>query len=303
MSRLRRGTAAVGTTAFLLASSVMFAMPGSAAAAESLVAGSCGATLKGEAGTPVTLDLASALGISGAPTISLGTAPDGTKTFSVTGSELLEYVSGLPLLGKALPSVCEVTVTGVNTAAEPVQEATKEATDAAKSVTEPVEDAAKTLTDTVEGAVGGGSDDPPKKNEPSEGGDPGSKSNDNQPDSQAMPPPNSAPVGGWSTAAGLPYNLTPMSAFSPFRYTRVSFNAAPGLRYGTGFPGYSPEFGMLGEDGSQQGQGSGVTANAGSAQPLPSYGGAVGLPVLLAVLAVAAAGGGLVRTWVLRQPQ
>lgn len=300
MSRLRRGTAAVGTTAFLLASSVMFAMPVSAAAAEPLVAGSCGATLKGEAGAPVSLDLASALGISGAPTISLGTAPEGTKTFSVPGSALLKHVSGLPLLDKALPSVCEVTVTGVNTAAQPVQEATKRATDAVK----PVEEAAKPLTDAIEGAVGGGGSDDPPKNEPSgNGGDPGTKSENTKRNNQAMPPPNSAPVAGRSTAAGLPYNLTPMSAFSPFRYTHASFNAAPGLRYGTGFPGYSPEFGMLGEDGSQQGQGSGVAANAGSAQPLPSYGGAVGLPVLLAVLAVAAAGGGLVRTWVLRQPQ
>lgn len=295
MSRLRRSTAAVGTTAFLLASSVMLAMPGSAVAAESLVAGSCGATLKGEAGTPVSLDLASALGVSGAPTIRLGTAPDGTKTFSVPGSDLLKHVSGLPLLGKALPSVCEVTVTGVNTAAEPVQEATK----AAKSATEPVEDAAKSLTDTVEGAIGGSDDPPGKKPSESGGNDSGAKSNDNQPDNQ-MPRSNSAPVSGWSTAA-MPYNLTPMSAFSPFRYTNASFNAAPGLRYGTGFPGYSPEFGLLGEDGSQQGHGKAV--NAGSAEPLPSSGGDAGLPVLLAVLGVAAAGGALVRSWVLRQPQ
>lgn len=286
MGNLRRTIAALSTTAFLVIGVSMLVMTPAQAAAP-LVAGSCGATLKGEAGTPVSLDLASALGISGAPTISLGTAPDGTKTFSVPGSELLTHLGGLPLLGAVIPDICAVTVTGVNTAAAPVQDAVGEA---GGSLPGPVGDTVDKVTDTVGGLLG--NDDPPARQP---GQEPGSKDPAQKP---GDPGTNSPALDG----SDLGYEKFPYTSFTnfsslPFRYSAFDFNSAPALRYGD-YAGYNPDFGMLGRDGATD-TGDAIR-NAGSADQLP-HAQAVGLPVLLAVLTLAGASAGLVRTWVLRR--
>lgn len=303
MSKLRRNVAA-GAATVLVASSAMLALPGSAVAANPIVAGSCGQTLRGDAGSPLSINLASALGISGAPTIGLGTVTEGTRTYSLTKSELADALTGLPLLGTALPNLCGVTVTGVKTATEPVQKATEPVRDAVKQGAGPIQDATKPVTDAVKGLVGG--DEPPPESGPGgnggpppESGDPGGGDNQPKEREQPVPGPSSPPLEPSDSGFGAPYysSFSPMSAFSTFPYRNASYSThAPGLRYGSGFSDYAPSFGVLGEDGANRDS----VANAGSADALPPAEGRVGLPMLLAVLALAAASAGLVRSWVLR---
>lgn len=301
MSKLRRNVAA-GAATVLVASSAMLALPGSAVAANPIVASSCGQTLRGDAGSPLSINLASALGIKNAPMIGLGTVTEGTRTYSLTKSELADALTGLPLLGVALPSLCEVTVTGVKTVTEPVQKATEPVTGAIQDGAGPIQDATKPVTDAVNGLVGG--DEPPPESRPG-GGDPPQSGRpgggDNQPKErqQPMPGPSSPPLEPSDSGFGAPYysSFSPMSAFSTFPYRNASYSThAPGLRYGSGFSDYAPSFGVLGEDGANRDS----VANAGSADALPPAEGRVGLPMLLAVLALAAASAGLVRSWVLR---
>ncbi|MPY98808.1 MAG: hypothetical protein GEU97_12580 [Actinophytocola sp.] len=302
MSKLRRNVAA-GAATVLVASSAMLALPGSAAAANPIVAGSCGQTLRGDAGSPLSIDLASALGISGAPTIGLGTVAEGTRTYSLTKSELADALTGLPLLGVALPSLCEVTVTGVTTVTDSAEKVTEPVKKATEPVTGAVEDATKPVTDAVSGLVGG-SEPPPESGPSGDGGSPekndgpgdGGTQNERQ---GGVPGPSSPPLEPSNSGFGAPYNsaFSPMGAFSTFPYRNASFSThAPGLRYGSGFSDYAPSFGVLGEDGANRDS----VANAGSADALPPAEGRVGVPMLLAVLALAAASAGLVRRWVLR---
>ncbi|MFB9725401.1 hypothetical protein [Haloechinothrix salitolerans] len=310
MSKLRRNVAA-GAATVLVASSAMLALPGSAVAAAPIVASSCGQTMRGDAGAPLSIDLASALGISGAPTVGLGAVSEGTRSYSLTKSELLDALGGLSLLGITLPSLCEVTVTGVKTVTEPVEDVTKSVQKATEPVTDAVQDGAETLqkatepvTDAVKGLVGGSDDPPTSGGNGGNGGNGGSGGGGGtpppEPRDQSVPGPSSPPIEPSNTGIGAPYYsaFSPMSAFSTFPYRNASFSThAPGLRYGSGFSDYAPSFGVLGEDGSGDGQ---AVANAGSADALPPGQGRVGLPMLLAVLALAAASAGLVRSWVLR---
>ncbi len=309
MSKLRRNVAA-GAATVLVASSAMLALPGSAVAANPIVASSCGQTLRGDAGSPLSINLASALGIQNAPTVGLGTVTEGTGTYSLTKSELLDALGGLPLLGVALPSLCGVTVTGVKTVTEsaekvtePVRKATEPVTDAIQDGSGPIQDATKPLTDAVGGLVG--SDDPPPAsggggNGGDGGGNGGPSDGGTQNERQGgVPGPSSPPIEPADSGFGAPYysSFSPMSAFSTFPYRNASYSThAPGLRYGSGFSDYAPSFGVLGEDGANRDS----VANAGSANALPPAEGRVGFPMLLAVLALAAASAGLVRSWVLR---
>lgn len=86
----------------------------------------------------------------------------------------------------------------------------------------------------------------------------------------------------------------------------AGISVPPDLRYppSSGVPGQpnSPEFGILGAEQGQGGQ-PGDVRNAGNASALAASDstGQVQLPMLLAVVALAGATAGLVRTWVLRR--
>lgn len=163
------------------------------------------------------------------------------------------------------------------------------------------------------GEAGGGSDG---------GGDGGTEMR--RPNSPVVEAPRSSPSGGSGGGSAL-------AAMSPeLRYAGVpvargaSFDAAPGLRYGGQIPGYDPQFGVLGstdvprypanDAGPQPGPDGQATGpagenadlrTAGDASSLPSAAseddGGPSLPLLLAVLALAGVGGGLVRTWVIQR--
>ncbi|MPY81801.1 MAG: hypothetical protein GEV00_00510 [Actinophytocola sp.] len=313
MGKLRRNVAA-GATTMLVATSAMIAFPGSAAAVDPLVADRCGQTLKGAAGSPLSLDLASALGIPAAPKVNLGTVAEGTRTYSLSNTELADALTGISLLGTTLPKVCGLTVTGVDQTSGPLEDATQTVKKTADSLTGAVNDGTETVrkatepvTDAVGGLLGGDSPGPggegPKSGpgpsdgpgkQTGDGGDSRTGSSD-----QRVPGPTSPPVERSASGYSAPYYsaFSPMSAFSSFPYRNASFYShAPGLRYGSGFGDYAPSFGVLGQGGAE----TSAVSNAGSADALPTTNSRVGLPVLLAVLALAAASAGLVRTWVLR---
>ena len=74
------------------------------------------------------------------------------------------------------------------------------------------------------------------------------------------------------------------------------WSPSPSARYGSGVPGYTPQFGFAGTHDDQG------LRTAGNAEVLPvSHPDGIGLPVLLAVLALSVVTGTLVRTWVLRR--
>jgi hypothetical protein len=117
-------------------------------------------------------------------------------------------------------------------------------------------------------------------------------------------PDSSSPPLDVAGFSGLPYSFggfDSLGGFASMPYNTASFDTAPALRYGD-FPEYSPEFGLLGQDGASDR--ADRVQNAGRADALGNEPGqGVGLPVLIAVLALAGASAGLVRTWVIRTAQ
>ncbi|MGX7823800.1 hypothetical protein ACTG9Q_01785 [Actinokineospora sp. 24-640] len=114
--------------------------------------------------------------------------------------------------------------------------------------------------------------------------------------------PNTQPVGGADPAPGE------VALYDPARFARAAqrdhgevpaaraglFLPSPDARYGA-VPGYTPQFGLLGQDEA-------AVRTAGGAQALlPVGGGQVAFPILLAVLLLSVVTGALVRTWVLRR--
>lgn len=112
--------------------------------------------------------------------------------------------------------------------------------------------------------------------------------------------PNAQPVGGYTVPDQLRlYDGAALARSAPRDYGSIPFAkaglfvASPADRYGS-VPGYSPEFGLLSDSQDFR--------TAGDAQALPvGAGNTVGLPILLAVLALSVVTGALVRTWVLRR--
>jgi hypothetical protein len=113
------------------------------------------------------------------------------------------------------------------------------------------------------------------------------------------------PVGAsslWQSVFG-PQLLSYGPGLSPqARYAGIPFATAglfAPLGSGSNVPGYAPQSGVLGQDNSA----SPNVYTAGHAEALSSsgLGNGVGLPMLLAVLAIAGVTAGLVRTWALRR--
>jgi hypothetical protein len=94
------------------------------------------------------------------------------------------------------------------------------------------------------------------------------------------------------------YGRSPMADYSDIPFARAGLWApSPGVRYGGSVPGYSPEFGIVGDTAPDDG-----VSVAGRAEALsPPHSQRVEFPVLLAVLAMSGVTAALVRTWVLRR--
>lgn len=285
--RMRRKAAAFAAATFMAVGSAAFAFPGSAVA--DTISTNCGSAVTGKIGDTVKANT-SVLGLN-LGSVNLGqVTQQGTSVLSKTVGVLQQLL-------------CKVTVTVTSTV-----------DDVAEGVQDAAPDALKPLTDPVTGAVTGGteklreaagaeepaaaSDPPLESTDPPDRGGPDNSTKTVDPASELNPGSNSPVVGG--SAPGiytLPYSTSPMSMFGSAPGAGSLFDTAPGLRYGTGFDGYDPQFGLLGEDGLSDNP----IRNAGSASALgPEPANGIGLPMLLAVLALAGASAGLVRTWVLR---
>lgn len=277
----KRKVAAVGAAAFVLAGSAVLATPGTATAAETINA-KCGETVTAHPGDTIS----SPLGVQ--------TVTDG----------LTSIVGGL------LSGLCTITVNVVDTVVAPVPVV-------GAPVAGAVDNTVAGATSALQGAAGalapGKREQPAPQNPPSDGspqsGPSGGGTGNQSPGLVNLIPGASSPVLGGGDPSM--FNLLPFgsSGYAPMRdYSGIPYALAglfapsPGVRYGGQIPGYAPEVGALGNGSSQQ---SGSVQNAGQAEALPADGGSglagdVGLPMLIAVLALSGVSAALVRTWVLR---
>jgi len=301
-------------TASLLAGS------GTANAAEPIVIGDCSTSVHGAPGQPVSLAPAAVLGVvtdavravpilgpplAGAanqafaalPPIPIGALPNGTGyiTGGTIANAVVVQIKKIPLLGpvlgavvttvqSTLAQVCGVSVTGANAVAAPIQ-------DGAAAVADASEQATGGLIPGGPGAPGTGGPNTGNPQQPGGGA--------------GMPAPNQ-PVGNGLPGLGLDlyqsdlwyFGRSPMADYSSIPFARAGlFAPSPGVRYGGGVPGYTPEFGILGAEAPLD---DGVSV-AGRAEALsPPADQRIEFPVLLAVLLLSCVTATLVRTWVLR---
>ncbi len=319
--RVRSGSAAV---ALVLAICTLGLLGGgTATAAEPIVIGSCAASVQGTPGQPVSLSPGAVLGVvtdavravpllgpplAGAaksafaalPPIPIGALPNGAGfiTGGTIANAVVAELKKIPLLGpvlgavvtsvqSTLAGVCGVSVTGANAVAAPVQ-------DGAKAVADASEEAMGTLPGGTPGGTGPGNPGP---------GTPGP----GQPPT-GMPGPNQPPTGGYQgpgwqlyTPGLWNFGRSPMADYGSIPFAQAGlFAPSPGVRYGGSVPGYSPEFGILGDPDIDTADG--VQQAAGRAEAFTPPGDQhIAFPVLLAVLALSCVTAALVRTWVLRR--
>ena len=319
--RVKSFTTAVALV-FATSVALLIAGTGTANAAEPIIIGDCSVNVQGTPGQPVSLAPGAVLGVvtdavravpllgpplaaaanqafAALPPIPIGALPTGTgyitggtianavvaqlKTIPVLGTLVATVVSGVQA---QLTQLCGVTVTGVNAAAAPVQDGAAAVADASEEATEKILPGSSSGIPGVPGSPGGN----PGTNPGTGGG---------------TPAPNQ-PVTGGTSGLGLDlyqpglwdFGRSPMADYSNIPFARAGLWApSPGVRYGGGVPGYSPEFGIVGDAGQDDG-----VSVAGRAEALsPPKGQRVELPVLLAVLALSGVTAALVRTWVLRK--
>lgn len=302
------------------ASAAGFAAP-LADAAQPIVVGDCGATVSGSPGQPVSVDLGAVLNTGNGPVVPIGAIPKaGADTLDAASAAkdhkgpltgLLGGVTGT--LQKVLSGGCDVVAKTTNKASAPVQDATKPATEALKPATKPV-------TDGLNKATGHGpshKQSPPQKPP---------QHSPTKPDHANKPAHQSSGAGGAPSEKhdGLPKDvplygqLDDRSApVSPASLYSTAPQDAPGFGTGQGVPGNSdppaaqydspgraPAFGKLPGQADSQSKADPVRT-AGNASTLAAHdnrsGGDIGVPLLIAVLAMTGVTAGLVRTWVLKK--
>jgi hypothetical protein len=329
--RLARRLAAALAVAFVVVTSSLIG-GSTAAAATPIVVGSCAATVQGAPGTPIALQPAAVLepivnvirsvdllgvltpavrsAFAKMPPIPIGSIPTGTGTITAgqIANAVIAELNKIPLLGPVIGKVaqgvqgtfaglCGVTVKAANTVAAQAQDNSKALADKANTaVSGPFPNAGAQRS-----APGGKPGTQPGK--PGPGGSTGGGVGGGTP----PPPAAQLPVvdGMYPTApqlSGWGWNTgrSPMTDYSTIPFAQAGLYApSPGVRYGGGVPGYSPQFGILGVDNPPN---DGVQA-AGHAEAI---GGVPGRPdidisVLIAVLVLSGVTAALVRTWVLRK--
>ena len=290
--RTRRATA-IGATAVVLAGSAVLGLPATASAETKTVP--CGSTVTAAPGDHIQGSLL------GLPLIDLGIVTQATTVLSTT-------VSGL------LGTVCQVTVKVVNTVVAPVPVVGAPAASAINQGVQSVTSGAQqglsgggARQQSPQPGAGGNPQQPPSNGgtggAPQQGGTPAGTTPIPDANSPLLPGFSSVPVfGGFPFALGTGY--APMRDYSGIPFATAGlFTPSPAIRYGSQIPGYAPQYGLTGPDGTP-GSNSGVQT-AGQAEALPSasdgFTNGSNLPLLIAVLALSGVSAGLVRTWVLRR--
>jgi hypothetical protein len=250
------------------------------------------------------------------------TVPCGSTVTAKPGDRIVgTTLLGLPLdlglvsdgIGQLLNGLCTVTVNVVNTVVTPVPGVGAPVAGAVGGAVSGATNGLAGAENQAAGALSGSTGRQPGPQQPAPGssGNPPSPGapRDESAGSPLIPKPNSPVLGGMAAApnfGGLPFGFT--TGYAPMRdYSNIPmvnaglYSPSPGVRYGGQIPGYAPQFGILGQDSAKSGNAG--TQNAGRAEALPGGGvsDGVGLPVLIAVLALSGVSAGLVRTWVLRR--
>jgi hypothetical protein len=308
--------------------------------AQPIVIGSCDTTVRGTPGTPVELSPSAVTGVidnaidalplgglllgpvksaaAALPAIPIGALPTGTATIS--GAQLGDDVVAqlrnvnLPLVGgllttlltnvrSALASGCSVILTGVNAAAAPVQQGATAIAQGSQQLQQ------QTGLVPRSGSTPGGGGTPAAAGGPGGGGAPTRQGSPSGGSGGGPPASNSPVLGGLPSGLGdltstfgpgalLDYGL----AESPLaRYAGIPFDPAPGVKYGGDVPGYAPTYGQLGQGNGTPPDGVQTAGQAVAYDPGGGLGNGMGLPMLLAVLALAGVTAALVRTWVSRR--
>ncbi|WP_439385055.1 hypothetical protein [Amycolatopsis lexingtonensis] len=294
--RTRRATA-VGATAFVLAGSAVLGLPGTASAETKTVP--CGSTVTAKPGDHIQGSLL------GLPAIDLGIVGQATTV-------LTSVVGGL------LNTVCKVTVNVVNTVVSPVPVVGAPAASALNQTADGLNSAGTSGLNTING---GGKQSSPQPGtggnpqQPPSGGTGGAPQGGTPQGSGGIPEANSPLLPGFSGGGaspafgGFPFSIgtgyAPMRDYSGIPFATAGlFTPSPAIRYGSQIPGYAPQYGLTGPDGTAADGSSGVQT-AGRAEALPSasdgFTNGSNLPLLIAVLALSGVSAGLVRTWVLRR--
>jgi hypothetical protein len=264
-----RRTAAVGAAAFLLAGSAVLTVSSGTASADTIDA-QCGQTVTAKPGDTIN-------------------TPFGLKTIT-------DGVTSL--VGGLLGSLCTITVNIVDTAVAPLP-----------VVGSPV---AGVVDGTVAGTTNGlGNVLPGKQASPPPASQDGGAKSQPAPAPQGAPAPAAIPAPNSPVLTSdvpvlelLPFGspgYAPIRDYSGIPYAlAASWAPSPGIRYGGDIPGYAPEAGAL-NPATRSG---GPVQNAGRAEALPAGpepdGLLLGLPTLVAVLALSVVTAGMVRSWVLR---
>lgn len=339
--------AMAGALTVAIASTGMVFGATSANAAEPVIIGSCATTIQGAPGTPIELspaavvtpvtNLLDAIPILGPtlaapfqsafnalPPIPIGAISTGTTT--ITGGQVANAVNAqlakIPLLGpvistlstsvqSTLTSLCGVTVTGINTAAEGAQNGTAAVASGSQQVQQDLGLAPKSTGTGTSGAGSGGSST--QTGAGSGGGSSGASASGGG-DPSLVTASNSPVVGGlpadysdvsWPFALlGIGTAESPLQRYAGIPFASAGlFSPSPGVRYGGEVSGYTPGYGVLDNNANSDNDG---IQTAGNAEALGGNGlgtgtGGIGLPMLLAVLALSGVTAALVRTWVLRR--
>ncbi|SEB39965.1 hypothetical protein SAMN04489727_1394 [Amycolatopsis tolypomycina] len=287
--RTRRATA-VGAAAVVLAGSAVLGMPGTASA--DTIPAKCGDTVTAKPGDVIS-------------------TPFGLKTVT---DGLTSLVGGL------LGGLCKVTVNIVDTVVAPVPVVGAPAAGALNNtvagttngITQATGDVGRSLSgggkqsSPQPGGTGGSPQQPP-----AQGGSGGAPQGGTPAGTTPIPDANSPLLPGFASTpvfGGFPFTFgtgyAPMRDYSGIPFATAGlFTPSPAIRYGSQIPGYAPQYGLTGPDGTAENN-SGVQA-AGQAEALPSasdgFTNGSNLPLLIAVLALSGVSAGLVRTWVLRR--
>lgn len=326
--RLARRLAAALAVAFVIVTSSLIG-GSTAAAATPIVVGSCAATVQGEPGTPVQLQPAAVLepvvnviravdllglitpavqsAFAKMPPIPIGAIPTGTGTITAgqIANAVVAELNKIPLVGPVISKVakdvqstfagvCGVTMKAANTVAAQAQ-------DNSAALADQANDAARSAFPNAGGRAAPGKPGT-QPGKPGPGGSQGGVNGSTPPPPAVQFPvvdgpfPTAPQLGGWDWNTGR----SPMADYSTIPFAQAGLYApSPGVRYGGGVPGYSPQFGILGVDNPPN---DGVQA-AGHAEAI---GGVPNRPdidisVLIAVLLLSGVTAALVRTWVLRK--
>ncbi|MFF5985800.1 hypothetical protein [Prauserella flavalba] len=284
-SGFQRHVVRLGTVGVTLTTSALLLLPGTASAeAEegAVVVGECDATLKGEDGKPLTVDLGAAVNQPGL--LDLGLGSESGALLSLPVKEALDGlgVSDADLVVNPLGQVCDTTQTTVNALTAPVQDVLPNPAPGEPSPEDPEDPEQPGPGEPDPGEPAPGDPGQPAPGEPGggdggENGPGGATGSDGGSGTFTPSPGYTVPINGFVPLG--PIEVPPMPSIPPL---------APPLA-----PGAQPDGGNVPDVAN--------TRDSGTAHALPAPDSPERLPLLLAVVALVLVIAGLARSWLRRK--